>query len=855
MSSSTKKLFQISAILLTLTTTPKPLAASNLSFLNNITIAQSVNSNTVYSLPESLPSGTKIRLYGSNSMTVINRSLKQRYEEKFPDAQVELAAGNASEVLEALLKGETDISAIGRPLTAQEKERGLVEVPIERGKIAVIVGAENPFRENLSFDQFAKILRGEITNWSEIGGSKVPIRFIDRPEFSDTREALKSYDVFKKNPFQTGSNATQVSQDDTAAVIQELGKDGISYAIVNQVINKGNVRIIQMHKTLTDDPRYPYSQPRNYIYNKDAAPPEVLAFMGLVTSKVGQEIVAAVDKEGETDSAISPGVTTTTNSNTAADTATNQSSSDTKTETAEDSEVPGAVVNVPSPNTSTVNEANSSEVVASPSPAQSDTVAETATNQSSPDTKTETAEDSEVPGAVVTVPSPNTSTVNEANSSEVVTSPSPAQSDTALLPNDISQETETEGFPWWLIFLLGIPLLGALIWGLQRGRGGDSVRKGQTKATGSDSAAVNEETSLANAGVADVPETTTVDENQTTPTDGIPIAPIAGALGGAGLLVAWANREKNSEISLRPQSNQSALATWSVPQVDKDAAKSHGGKQYQLRVYDVTDIDQDSQPGQTVQQYDLSELTTDQELENLEAEHDYQAEIGYVSDGGEWLKLARSEKLRISAQEIIPADIETATTVDGNETTEIPIPEEGVETTVSEPETIVPETTTVDENQTTPTDGIPIAAIAGALGGAGLLVAWANREKNSEISLRPQSNQSALATWSVPESDKDAAKSHGGKQYQLRVYDVTDIDTDIDQDSQPTETLQQYDLSELTTDQELENLEAEHEYQAEIGYVSDGGEWLKLARSEKLRISAQEIIPADIETATTVDGN
>ncbi|NER03082.1 MAG: hypothetical protein F6K17_10840, partial [Okeania sp. SIO3C4] len=558
MSSSTKKLFQISAILLTLTTTPKPLAASNLSFLNNITIAQSVNSNTVYSLPESLPSGTKIRLYGSNSMTVINRSLKQRYEEKFPDAQVELAAGNASEVLEALLKGETDISAIGRPLTAQEKERGLVEVPIERGKIAVIVGAENPFRENLSFDQFAKILRGEITNWSEIGGSKVPIRFIDRPEFSDTREALKSYDVFKKNPFQTGSNATQVSQDDTAAVIQELGKDGISYAIVNQVINKGNVRIIQMHKTLTDDPRYPYSQPRNYIYNKDAAPPEVLAFMGLVTSKVGQEVVAAVDKEGETDSAISPGVTTTTNSNTAPDTATNQSSSDTKTETAEDSEVPGAVVNVPSPNTSTVNEANSSEVVASPSPAQSDTVAETATNQSSPDTKTETAEDSEVPGAVVTVPSPNTSTVNEANSSEVVTSPSPAQSDTALLPNDISQETETEGFPWWLIFLLGIPLLGALIWGLQRGRGGDSVRKGQTKATGSDSAAVNEETSLANAGVADVPETTTVDGNETVSTDGIPIAAIAGALGGAGLLVAWANREKNSEISLRPQSNQSA---------------------------------------------------------------------------------------------------------------------------------------------------------------------------------------------------------------------------------------------------------------------------------------------------------
>ncbi|NEO53018.1 MAG: DUF4912 domain-containing protein [Okeania sp. SIO3B5] len=814
MSSSTQKLVQISAILLTLTTTAKPLAASSLSFSNNITVAQSVNSNTVYSLPESLPSGTKIRLHGSNSMTVINRSLKQRYEEKFPDAQVELAAGNTSEVLEALLKGETEIAAIGRPLTASEKERGLVEVPIERGKIAVIVGPENPFLENLSFDQFAKILRGEVTNWSEIGGPKVPIRFIDRPEFSDTREALKSYDVFKKNPFQTGSNATQVSQDDTAAVIKELGKDGISYAIADQVINKGDVRIISMHKTLPDDPRYPYSQPRNYIYNKDAAPPEVLAFMGLVTSPVGKEVVATVDKEGETDSAISSGVTTTTNSDTAADTATNQSSPDAQTEKAENSEVSGAVVTSPSPNTSTANEANSSEVVASPSPAQSDT----ATNQSSPDTQTEKAEDSEVSGAVVT-------------------SPSPAQSDTALLPNDTSQETETGGFPWWLIFLLGIPLLGALIWGLQRGRGDDSAQTDTdietfTPVDGDDSTGRARPEAGVDTTTSDT-QTTTVDGNETTPTGGIGVAPIAGGLGVAGLLAAWANREKNSQIILIRQSAESGLATWFVPEEDQDAAKSLGGQQYQLRVYDVTDIDLDSQPAHSVQQYDCSESTTDQELDFLVQEHEYQAEIGYVTDDGEWLKLARSEKLRISEEETIPTQLETRT-VDESESTGILVPESASETT------------TVDENETTPTDGIPIAPIAGGLGLAGLLTVWANRAKNSEITLTEQPNQSGLATWSVPEADKDAAKSLGGQQYQLRVYDVTDIDID----SEPTQTVQQYDCLESTTEKELDSLTPEHEYQAEIGYVTDDGEWLKLARSEKLRISAPE---TDVETTTPVD--
>ncbi|GGA05309.1 DUF4912 domain-containing protein [Okeania sp. KiyG1] len=54
--------------------------------------------------------------------------------------------------------------------------------------------------------------------------------------------------------------------------------------------------------------------------------------------------------------------------------------------------------------------------------------------------------------------------------------------------------------------------------------------------------------------------------------------------------------------------------------------------------------------------------------------------------------------------------------------------------------------------------------------------------------------------------------------------------------------MQQYDCSESTTDKELENLAAEHEYQAEIGYVTDDGHWLKLARSEKIRILTAETV-------------
>ncbi|WP_293062825.1 DUF4912 domain-containing protein, partial [Okeania sp. SIO2B3] len=294
---------------------------------------------------------------------------------------------------------------------------------------------------------------------------------------------------------------------------------------------------------------------------------------------------------------------------------------------------------------------------------------------------------------------------------------------------------------------------------------------------------------------------------------------------GAGLLAAWANRDKNSEINLTAQPNQNGLATWSVPKADKDAAKSLGGKQYQLRVYDVTDIDLDSQPAQSVQQYDCSESTTEKQLDSLEAEHEYQAEIGYVTDDGQWLKLARSEKLRISRPEIV-------TRVDEN-------PSIGVSTPESEVETTDTGTTPVDENQTTPTDGIGIGEIALGLGGAGLLAAWANRKRelNSKINLKSHHSKSASATWSVPEADKDAAKLYGGKQYQLRVYDVTNIDLE----SQPAHSTRYYDSEESNQQWQVGNLLDDCEYQAEIGYATNDGQWLPLARSNRVRISEYRV--------------
>ncbi|MEL6400292.1 MAG: substrate-binding domain-containing protein [Cyanobacteria bacterium J06626_4] len=242
--------------------------------------------------PEQLPEGTNLTIEGSSSMAVITQALIQQFQAAYPNASVTLTEQPADVALTNLQTATADLAAIGRPLTEEQLAQNLREVSISREKVAVIVSADNPFEDQLEAADFVRIFRGEITNWVELGGPDLPIRLVDRPATSDTRAALGNYEIFDGD-LTTGDNVTQVPSDSTAEVVEALGDNGIGYAIASQVIGQDNVRVLSMHGTLPDDPRYPYSQPRNYVYRgTDTLPIEVEAFLALATNAQGQETVA-----------------------------------------------------------------------------------------------------------------------------------------------------------------------------------------------------------------------------------------------------------------------------------------------------------------------------------------------------------------------------------------------------------------------------------------------------------------------------------------------------------------------------------------------------------------------------------
>jgi len=257
-----------------------------------IVLAQAAASSpTAFPLPTAVPTGTTVRIDGSSSMASANQALKQRFEAQFPGTSVTVGHGGTPSALQAVLDGKADIAAIGRVLTPQEKAQGLVAVPLSREKIAIVVGSNNPFNGSITDQQFAKIFRGEITDWSQIGGSSGKIRVLDRPEISDTRQALSNYPVFKTAPFTSGATTTRLSEDSTASLISQLGADGIGYTIANQARKASGLKVLLMHNRLPTDPRYPFSQPLVYVYKGTNPSPAIAAFLGYASAPTVQQAI------------------------------------------------------------------------------------------------------------------------------------------------------------------------------------------------------------------------------------------------------------------------------------------------------------------------------------------------------------------------------------------------------------------------------------------------------------------------------------------------------------------------------------------------------------------------------------
>jgi len=131
-----------------------------------------------------------LSLAGSTSMEKLCEAMSEKFMEINPGITVTVEYTGSGAGLESLAAGSVDIGNASRGLKDEEKGKGLAENIVAIDGIAVITDKENTVTE-LSADNLSKIYIGEVTNWSEIGGTDQPIVVIGREAGSGTRDAFE----------------------------------------------------------------------------------------------------------------------------------------------------------------------------------------------------------------------------------------------------------------------------------------------------------------------------------------------------------------------------------------------------------------------------------------------------------------------------------------------------------------------------------------------------------------------------------------------------------------------------------------------------------------------------------------
>jgi len=134
-------------------------------------------------------SGT-INLNGSTSMEKLALALKEGFMTANPGVTVNVEFTGSGTGIQAATDGTADIGNSSRALKEEELANGLVENVVAIDGIAVIVN-KGVASTDVTAEQLAQIYKGEIKNWSEVGGKDEPIVVVGRESGSGTRGAFE----------------------------------------------------------------------------------------------------------------------------------------------------------------------------------------------------------------------------------------------------------------------------------------------------------------------------------------------------------------------------------------------------------------------------------------------------------------------------------------------------------------------------------------------------------------------------------------------------------------------------------------------------------------------------------------
>ena len=220
--------------------------------------------------------------------------------------QVQLHAHGSSTAFKDLLSNKADIGMSSRRVTAGEVSKAQQtlgdlskignEHIIALDGLAIIVNQNNPLKA-ISTEMLARIFSGEISRWSQLGGSDLPIVLLARDNNSGTFDTFNSL-VLKKYQKKLSDKAQRFesSTDLSLAVSQDeaaIGFIGLNYIAYNKAlaISEGaDTTPIYPTRFTVSTEDYALSR-RLYLYTPTSASQLAKDFAQFAISEQGQALV------------------------------------------------------------------------------------------------------------------------------------------------------------------------------------------------------------------------------------------------------------------------------------------------------------------------------------------------------------------------------------------------------------------------------------------------------------------------------------------------------------------------------------------------------------------------------------
>jgi len=132
----------------------------------------------------------RITMAGSTSMEKLANVLAEAFMDENNGVVVTAEFTGSSAGVESLLAGSVNIGNASRNLKDSETGEGAVENIAAIDGIVVVVNSDNS-ATSLTKGELISIYKGEITDWSEVGGDDEPIVVVGREAGSGTRGAFE----------------------------------------------------------------------------------------------------------------------------------------------------------------------------------------------------------------------------------------------------------------------------------------------------------------------------------------------------------------------------------------------------------------------------------------------------------------------------------------------------------------------------------------------------------------------------------------------------------------------------------------------------------------------------------------